>query len=170
MKDIHDLIINYENFPKEGISFKDVLGILKKPNVFKNLIHRMGNSDIIRKSDAIIAIDARGFIFGSAISYYSSKPMVVARKSGKLPGDLIELSYELEYGHNTLSIQKDTVKDFHKFVIIDDLLATGGTAKCVSNLIESMGKVILGLSVGAEIVDLKGKSNLNFDVESQIKL
>ena len=130
----------------------------------------MGNSDIIRKSDAIIAIDARGFIFGSAISYYSSKPMVVARKSGKLPGDLIELSYELEYGHNTLSIQKDTVKDFHKFVIIDDLLATGGTAKCVSNLIESMGKVILGLSVVAEIVDLKGKSKLNFYVESQIKL
>ena len=170
MKDIHDLIINYENFPKVGISFKDVLGILKKPNVFKNLIHRMGNSDIIKKSDAIIAIDARGFIFGSAISYHSSKPMVVARKSGKLPGDLIELSYELEYGNNKLSIQKDAVKDFHKFAIIDDLLATGGTAKCVSNLIKSLGKDNLGLSVVAEIVNLKGRANLNFDVESQIKI
>ncbi len=170
MKDISNLIINYENFPKEGIIFKDVLGILKEPNAFKNLIKRMGDSDIIRRSDAIIAIDARGFIFGSAISYYSSKPMVVARKSGKLPGNLIESSYELEYGNDTLSIQKDAVKDFHKLAIIDDLLATGGTAKCVSKLIESLGKENLGLSVVAEIVNLQGRSKLNFEVKSQIKL
>ena len=105
MKKLEDLITTYKDFPKKGIEFKDVLGIIQEPSIFKELILKMSESQIIKNSEAIISIDARGFIFGSAISLISSKPMVVARKPGKLPGDLIKQNYNLEYGENSLSIK-----------------------------------------------------------------
>ena len=90
MKNLEDLITTYKDFPKKGIDFKDVLGILQDPIIFRKLIFKMSESKIIKNSDAIISIDARGFIFGSAISLKSSKPMVVARKPGKLPGEIVK--------------------------------------------------------------------------------
>ena len=106
MKKLEDLILTYKDFPKKGINFKDVLGIIQEPAVFKELILKMSSSKIIKNCDAIISIDARGFIFGSAISLQASKPMVVARKPGKLPGDIIKQNYNLEYGESSLSLQK----------------------------------------------------------------
>ena len=161
-------IKDYIDFPKKGIIFKDVLPILQKPNVFLELINKMASSEIIINSDAIVAIDARGFIFGSGISLKLNKPMVLARKPGKLPGELITKNYSLEYGENSLSIQKSSIKNFKSFSIVDDLLATGGTAKSVSEILLSQGKEVLGLSVVVELGELNGREKLGFPVISQI--
>ena len=168
MEKLKELISTYKDFPKEGIEFKDVLGIIQEPEIFKELISMMAQSDIIKKADAIISIDARGFIFGSAISLEASKPMVAARKPGKLPGEIFEKSYNLEYGQNSLSIQKSAIQKFNSFAIVDDLLATGGTVKCVSDLILDNGKKVEGLVVVVELLELKGKFILDFPVESII--
>ena len=168
MKRLEDLILTYKDFPKKGIDFKDVLGILQEPSVFKELIYKMSESNIIKNSDAIISIDARGFIFGSAISLQSSKPMLVARKPGKLPGEIVKQSYSLEYGENSLSIQKKALLEYNSFAIVDDLLATGGTVNCVSDLLQRNGKKILGLLTVVELSKLDGRSKFNFPVESSI--
>ena len=142
MKRLEDLILTYRDFPKKGIDFKDVLGIIQEPEVFKDLILKMSDSKIIKNCDAIISIDARGFIFGSAISLQASKPMVVARKPGKLPGDIIKQNYNLEYGESSLSLQKSVLRKYDSFAVVDDLLATGGTVYCVANLVKNNGKKI----------------------------
>ena len=166
MKRLEDLIQIYENFPKEGILFRDILEILQEPEVFKDLIFEMSSSEIIKNSEAIISIDARGFIFGSAIALQASKPMIVARKPGKLPGSIIKQTYNLEYGENSLSIQKKSLEKFNNFAIVDDLLATGGTVDCVAQLVRSKGKKIMGLLTVLELINLGGRSKFNFPVKS----
>ena len=168
MKKLEKLILTYKDFPKKGINFKDVLEIMQEPEVFKELILKMSSSKILKNSEAIISIDARGFVFGSAIALQSSKPMIVARKPGKLPGDLVTEKYNLEYGENSLSIQKKSLKKYNSFVIVDDLLATGGTVECVANILSRNDKEILGLLTVVELVTLKGRSKFNFPVESLI--
>ena len=168
MKNLQELISTYKDFPKKGINFKDVLEIIQEPEAFNDLIVQMSSSKILKKSEAIISIDARGFIFGSAIALKSSKPMIVARKPGKLPGDLVTEKYNLEYGENSLSIQKKSLKKYNSFVIVDDLLATGGTVNCVANILSRNDKEILGLLTVVELVTLKGRSKFNFPVESSI--
>ena len=106
MKKLKEVIETYKDYPKKGIDFKDLLGIMQEPKIFRELIQMMSSSQIIKDAEAIISIDARGFIFGSAISFHSSKPMIVARKPGKLQGELVSKNYSLEYGYNSLSIQK----------------------------------------------------------------
>ena len=161
-------IDSYKDFPKEGIVFRDVLPILRDPDIFSELIIQMSSSNVLRNSDAIIAVDARGFIFGASIAFHLSKPLIVARKPGKLPGEIISKSYDLEYGSNSLSIQEKSILEYQTFFIIDDLLATGGTVNCVSDIINSQGKKITGLSVVIELKDLNAKSKFNFPVESQL--
>ena len=168
MKKLEELISTYKDFPKKGINFKDVLEIIQEPQVFNELIIKMSSSQILKKSEAIISIDARGFIFGSAIALQSSKPMIVARKPGKLPGETITEKYKLEYGENSLSIQKNSLKKYNSYVIVDDLLATGGTVDCVANLLKRNDKKIVGLLTVVELVKLKGRSKFNFPVESVI--
>ena len=168
MKSLKEHISTYKDYPKKGINFKDVLGILQEPEIFKKLIIEMSSSSIIKNADAIISIDARGFIFGSAISLQTSKPMIFARKPGKLPGELINKKYNLEYGENSLSIQKKSLQRFNSFAIVDDLLATGGTANCVSNLLESQDKEVTGLLVVVELKELGGRLKFKFPVESSI--
>ena len=170
MKKLNELIDTYKDFPKKGIVFKDVLGIIQDPLVFKELILKMSSSEIIKNSEAIISIDARGFIFGSAISLQASKPMVVARKPGKLPGELLEEKYSLEYGNNSLSIQKKALSKYNSYAIVDDLLATGGTAKCISKILKSVNKEITGLLIVVELMSLGGKSKLDFPTESSVKI
>ena len=155
---------------KKGIVFKDVLGIIQEPLVFKELILKMSSSEIIKNAEAIISIDARGFIFGSAISLQASKPMVVARKPGKLPGELLEENYSLEYGKNSLSIQRKALSKYNSYAIVDDLLATGGTVNCISKILKSVDKEISGLLVVVELMDLEGKSKLDFPIESYVKI
>ena len=168
MKEILKYIANYDDFPQKGIIFKDLLGILREPNIFRSLIDRMASSQEIQESDAILAIEARGFIFGSAIAFHSGKPMVVARKPNKLPGKLLIKKYDLEYGSNTLTIQKESIKNYKRFNVVDDVLATGGTARCVTDLILSAGKEITGYSMVIELKKLKGRKNLKRPVNSQL--
>ena len=170
IKRLIELIDTYKDFPKKGIEFKDVLGIIQEPKVFKELISEMSSSQIIKNAEAIVSIDARGFIFGSAISFYLSKPMLVARKPGKLPGELIEEEYYLEYGKSSLSIQKESLNRFSSYAIVDDLLATGGTIDCVSNLLMKSGKKVNGAVTVIELVKLNGRSCFNFPVESMLIL
>ena len=170
MKKLIKLIETYKDFPTTGIEFKDVLGIVQEPKIFKELILKMSSSQIIENAEAIISIDARGFIFGSAISLQASKPMIVARKPGKLPGELLEKKYSLEYGENSLSIQKKALQKYNSYAIIDDLLATGGTVNCVSEILKSKDKEVTGLLVVIELIKLKGRLRLNFPIESSITL
>ena len=168
MKSLKEIIDTYKDYPKKGIEFKDVLGIIQEPRVFKELILKMSSSKIIKNAEAIISIDARGFIFGSAISLQASKPMIVARKPGKLPGELVEKNYSLEYGENTLSIQKKALEKYNSYAIVDDLLATGGTVNCVSKILESNNKEVVGILVVIELLKLEGRLKLNFPIESSI--
>ena len=170
MKKFEDLINTYKDFPEKGIDFKDVLGILHEPKVFHEIIMRMSASEIIRNSEAIISIDARGFIFGCAVSLISSKPMIVARKPGKLPGEIVKQNYNLEYGENSLSIQKSSLNKFNTYAIIDDILATGGTVECVASLLSKNDKQVKGFLTVIELSNLEGRSKLNFPVESLLKL
>ena len=128
----------------------------------------MANNEILRNADAIVSIDARGFLFGTALSFELSKPIILARKPGKLPGELITKSYKLEYGSNSLSIQKDSIHNFKSFAIVDDLLATGGTASCVSEILNEANKLVTGLSVFIELKKLNGRKNFSFKVDSQL--
>ena len=170
MKKLEDLILTYKDFPKKGIDFKDVLEILQYPDIFQDLIIKMSSNQFLKNADAIISIDARGFIFGSAVALKSSKPMIVARKPGKLPGKLITKEYDLEYGKNSLSIQCNALEKFNSFVIVDDLLATGGTVNCVSKLLHGQRKETLGLITVVELKELKGRLRLDFPVDSMISL
>ena len=128
----------------------------------------MASSQEIRDSDAILAIEARGFIFGSAIAFLSGKPMIVARKPNKLPGELKTKKYELEYGNNELAIQQKSIEKFNNFIVVDDILATGGTARCVTDLLLSEGKKVNGYSVVIEIKSLLGRNKLVSPVSSQL--
>tara|TARA_B100000886_G_scaffold338205_3_gene300533 strand:- start:116 stop:628 length:513 start_codon:yes stop_codon:yes gene_type:complete len=166
---LKNYIKDYPDFPKPGIIFKDILPILKEPEAFRDLINDMSKWELFKDCDSLLAIDARGFIFGSAIAIKLSKPLVLARKKGKLPGKLIEDSYSLEYGNNILCIQEDSLNKLNNFIIIDDLLATGGTVSCIEKLLTKANKKIIGLSVVVELEDLKGKCNFEFPVDSQIK-
>ena len=170
MKKLEDLITTYKDFPKKGIDFKDVLEILQYPDIFQDMILKMSSNPFLKNAEAIISIDARGFIFGSAVALESSKPMLVARKPGKLPGQILTREYDLEYGKNSLSIQSNALKKYHSFVIIDDLLATGGTVNCVYNLIQEQKKEILGLITVVELKKLKGRLKLDFPVHSIISI
>ncbi len=168
MKNFKKYIKSYSDFPKKGIIFRDTLKILQYPKVFNELIHEMCNTIIIKNADAILAIDARGFIFGSAISSKVSKPMIVARKGEKLPGPLITKEYKLEYGKDKLSIQKDAIESFNSFAIVDDLIATGGTVNSVSQIINSKGKEVTGAVVVVELAKILRTKNFNHPIHSLI--
>ena len=162
-------IKSYKDFPKKGIIFRDFLPILQEPTLFKELIDAMSENKKWDDIEAIIAIDARGFLLGSSVAQRLNKPLIVARKPGKLPGDLLSGSYNLEYGENTLCIQKESLINFEKFCIVDDLLATGGTVACVEKMLSEENKKITGVAVIIELLGLNGQDNLISKVESIVK-
>ena len=159
---------SYPDFPKKGILFRDVLTILKDPILFNELIEKISKFNSVINSEAIVAIDARGFIFGSALSLFMKKPLIFARKPGKLPGDLITNSYKLEYGKNELCLQRESLNKFKKFSIIDDLLATGGTASSVEKMLIEESREVTGLVVVVELSELQGRKALNCPVNSVV--
>lgn len=169
MEILKKIIRDYPDFPKEGILFKDISPLLANADLFSSLIDKVAKYAFFKDADAIIAIDARGFIFGSAIAKTIKKPLILARKKNKLPGKLIEKSYGLEYGEDSLSIQDSAIAPFSKFVIVDDLLATGGTAKCVCDILSKKDKKILALSVIIELTALNGAKNINVPTYSEVK-
>lgn len=166
---LEKLINNYPDFPKKGIMFKDITPILANPEIFSEVIDRMSSYSINQNADALIAVDARGFLFATAIGLKLSKPVILARKPGKLPGELLQKKYDLEYGSNLLSLQKSSLEIGKEFVIIDDLLATGGTVNCIKEILLNAEKIISGLIVVVELLDLNARSKLDFPIESVIK-
>ena len=167
---LNDSINDYPDFPKKGIIFKDISPIIADPELFSDLIDKVKCYSFFNDAEAIIAIDARGFIFGSAVAKSIKKPLVMARKKNKLPGLVIEESYGLEYGNDNLCLQESSISLFQKFVIMDDLLATGGTIGCAANLLRKSGKKISGLVTVVELMDLNGRCRFDFPVESILKL
>ena len=166
---LEKLINNYPDFPKKGIMFKDITPILANPEIFSEVIDKMSSYSINQNADAFIAVDARGFLFATAIGLKLSKPVILARKPGKLPGQLFQKKYDLEYGSNSLTLQKNSLEIGKEFVIIDDLLATGGTVNCIKDILLSAEKIISGLIVVVELLDLNARSKLDFPIESIIK-
>jgi len=159
----------HQDFPKEGIIFRDIMPILANPSLFADVVSCFCDMPQICRADALIGIDARGFLLASAVALKSSKPLLTARKPGKLPGSLVSSAYELEYGVNEISIQIDLIRPFDNLAVIDDLLATGGTANAVVNLIEGLDKKTTGVCVLVELLGLGGSSCLSVDVNSLIQ-
>ena len=154
--DIRNYIANYPDFPKPGIQFKDISPILTSPEAFLYVCHEMAES--CRGADKIVALDARGFIFAPTIAQILGIPWVMLRKAGKLPGKTSKYSYDLEYGSATIELQEGALKAGEKVSIVDDLLATGGTALAAVKLVEMQGAEVLNCSfvIALDEVFLKG--------------
>ncbi|MGI5949003.1 adenine phosphoribosyltransferase [Peptoniphilus sp.] len=162
-------IRSIENHPKEGIVFRDITTLLQDKDSFKEAVDVMAEK-IGPDVDKIVGIEARGFIFASALAYKLNKGFIPVRKPGKLPFDKISESYSLEYGEDSIEIHVDAINKGDKVAIVDDLLATGGTAKASVNLIEKLGGEIEVVLFLIELIDLKGRELLEGqNVKSIIK-
>ncbi|MEA4162706.1 adenine phosphoribosyltransferase [Mycoplasma sp. 4404] len=166
MKNLKNLITDITNFPKQGIVFKDIAPLLANPNAFAYVIDKM--AQLCKEADIIVAPDARGFIFGTPVAYKLNKPFIMVRKKGKLPGPTISQKYDLEYGDNTLEIQDKILKPGQKAIIIDDVLATGGTTKAIIDLLQSQGVKVLANVVLMVLNELDGYKKISklIDVKS----
>ncbi|HAQ56064.1 MAG TPA: adenine phosphoribosyltransferase [Acholeplasmatales bacterium] len=165
-----DYIKNVPDFPIPGIQFKDITTLIADPVAFKAAVDELAQFVRDQKAELVVGPDARGFIVGSAVAYAAHVGFIPVRKPGKLPRETISYDYDLEYGKNTLCMHKDAVKPGQKVVIIDDLLATGGTMDATIRLIEAAGGVVVGLGFLIELVDLNGKSRLkNLPVKTLIQ-
>ncbi|WP_062571460.1 adenine phosphoribosyltransferase [Peptoniphilus sp. DNF00840] len=157
--ELKDTIRAIENYPKEGVIFRDITTLLKDKDAFKKAVDEMA-AKIDEDVDKIIGIEARGFILGAALSYKLNKGFVPVRKPGKLPWDKLSESYDLEYGQDSIEIHKDAIEPGEKVVIVDDLLATGGTSKACLKLVRSLGGEVSSLLFLIELEGLKGRDLL----------
>ena len=153
-------IRSIQDYPKKGILFRDITTLIKDKDAFKECIDQM--SKILEKlnCDKIAAIESRGFIFASPLSYNLSKPNILMRKKNKLPSEKYSVDFELEYGRQTLEIHKDSITTGEKVIIIDDLIATGGTAEAAAKLVEKSGGEVLGFIFVINLFDLGGQKML----------
>jgi adenine phosphoribosyltransferase len=163
------LIRSVPDFPKPGILFYDITTVLKDKSGFAELIDAFAQYYIDKKIDLVLGIEARGFIFGPALAYRLNAGFVPVRKPGKLPAETLTIKYDLEYGSDSLQIHKDAVKPGQRVIIVDDLLATGGTMLATSNLVKQLGGDIVGVTVAVELDFLKGREKFpDVDVFSLI--
>ena len=170
MDDLKRLIREVPDFPKPGINFYDITTLLKQPEGLRRTVDALAAEFNGEKVDTIIGVEARGFIFAPALAYHMNAGFVPVRKPRKLPAECASISYDLEYGQDTLEIHKDAVGQGHRVIIADDLLATGGTAKAVINLVEGLGGRVVGLVFVVELEFLPGRERLKgYDVRSLIK-
>tara|TARA_B100000749_G_scaffold280899_1_gene280947 strand:- start:23521 stop:24042 length:522 start_codon:yes stop_codon:yes gene_type:complete len=156
---INELIKDVPDFPKPGIVFKDITPVLENHEAFVSVARQFVNS-LPEGVEKIVAMESRGFIFGAAVCQHIDAGLVLVRKPGKLPREVINHSYQLEYGTDTLEIHKDAIKPGEKVVILDDVLATGGTAAATKKLVEDLGGEIIGYEFLMEIEFLKGREKL----------
>jgi adenine phosphoribosyltransferase len=157
---LKNYIKNIENFPKEGISFKDISPLVATPEALREVVKQLKDKIDFSKVDKIAGFDARGFIFGPLLSVELDIPFVVIRKKGKLPGQCISKSYDLEYGSNTIEMQEGSISKGERVLLIGDLLATGGTAKCGCDLVEELEGEVFALVFIIELGFLKGREKL----------
>lgn len=167
---LEDYVANVPDFPEKGIQFKDITPMLNDPKAYKEAIERLAEFGRKIGANKVMGPDARGFIIGCPVAYALGVGFVPVRKPGKLPRKTIEESYTLEYGKNTLCIHEDALKKGDKVLIIDDLLATGGTVVATIDLAKRLGAEVVGIGVVIELVGLKGRDLLKgYTLESLIK-
>ena len=168
--DLKKYIRDIPDFPKKGIIFKDITTLLKDGKAFSETVDRLVDEYKDEKIDKVLSVEARGFIFGSAVAYKLGAGLVPVRKKGKLPHKTINATYDLEYGKDTLEMHEDAIQKGDRILVVDDLLATGGTMQATAGLVESMGGKIAGIVFVIELVPLKGREKLKgYRVTSLIK-
>lgn len=160
MEGLKQYIRSIPDFPKKGVLFRDITTLLKNPTKFKQVIDVFYDKYKDKKIEAIVAAEARGFILGGALAYKLDCAFVPVRKKGKLPAETVEVTYELEYGTDTICMHKDAIKPKERVLILDDLLATGGTAKAMCDLVKKTGGDIVGIAFMIELSDLKGRDKI----------
>ena len=158
--DLKKYIRSIADYPKKGILFRDITTLIKNKDAFKNCIDQMAKILSKLNYDKIAGIESRGFIFSSPLAYNLSKPNILMRKKDKLPAEKHSVDFELEYGKSTLEIHKDSISPKEKIVIIDDLIATGGTAEAAAKLVEKSGGEIAAFIFVINLFDLEGKKLL----------
>ena len=170
MKELKEYVRTIPNFPKEGIMFRDVTSVIQDPEGLKLAIDSMQDKIKDLDFDLVMGAESRGFVFGTPIAYNLNKGFVMCRKKGKLPCETISESYALEYGEATLEIHKDSIKPGQKVLIVDDLIATGGTVEAMIKLVEDLGGQVAGIVFLIELVDLHGRDKIKgYNVYSAIE-
>lgn len=155
-------IKDFKNFPKDGIIFRDIMPLFADADLLQKTIHILcQTTKKIRSFDTLIGIESRGFLIGTPVAFHLKKAFIVARKKGKLPGEVVSENYALEYGYNTLQIKHEHIIKDHFYLIIDDLLATGGTACAAARLIKKYGGHIAGFLFLVELSELGGRKHIS---------
>ena len=169
MKKMEDYVRSIPDFPEPGIIFRDVTSVLQDADGLHMAIDKMQELLADTEFDVLAGAESRGFIFGMPIAYNLHKPFVLVRKKGKLPCETVEKEYDLEYGKATIEMHKDAIKPGQKVVLVDDLIATGGTMEAAAKLVEELGGEVVKIIFLMELAGLKGRERLKeYDVESVI--
>ncbi len=169
MKKLEEYVRSIPDFPEEGIIFRDVTSVLQDAEGLRLAIDTMQEKIKDWDYDVVVGAESRGFIFGAPIAYNNHKPFVLIRKKGKLPCETVQMDYDLEYGKATIEMHKDSIKPGQKVLIVDDLIATGGTTEAMIKLVESLGGEVTGMVFLMELAGLKGRERLqNYRMESAI--
>ena len=169
MKKLEEYVVSIPDFPEEGIIFRDVTSVLQDAEGLRLAIDTMQEKIRDIDYDVVVGPESRGFIFGTPIAYNNRKPFVPIRKAGKLPRETVSISYDLEYGQATIEMHRDSIKPGQKVLIVDDLIATGGTTEAMIKLIEGLGGKVVGIVVLIELAGLKGREKLkDYRLESAI--
>ena len=169
MKKLEDYVVSIPDFPEKGIIFRDVTSVLQDAQGLQLAIDTMQEKIQDLEYDVVAGPESRGFIFGTPIAYNNKKPFVLIRKAGKLPRETVSTSYELEYGTATIEMHKDSIRPGQKVLIVDDLIATGGTTQAMIELIERLGGQVVGIVVLMELAGLKGREKLEgYRLESAV--
>ena len=169
MKKLEDYVISIPDFPKPGIIFRDITGILEDADGLKLAIDSLQKELEGLDFDVIAGTESRGFVFGMPLAYNLHKPFVPIRKKGKLPREVVRQSYDLEYGSATIEMHKDALKPGQKVVLVDDLIATGGTIEAAAKLVEQLGGEVVKMLFVMELAGLKGREKLSrYDISSAI--
>ncbi len=161
MKKLEDYVRTIPDFPEKGIMFRDVTSVLQDAEGLHLAVDTMQKMIEDLDFDVVVGPESRGFIFGTPIAYINRKPFVLIRKKGKLPCETVEMEYDLEYGTAIIEMHKDSIKPGQKVLIVDDLIATGGTTEAMIRLIESLGGEIVGIVVLIELAGLEGRKKLS---------
>ncbi len=170
MKTVADYVRTIPDFPEPGIMFRDVTSVISDADGLQLAVNELQGLLKDVDFDAVVGLESRGFIFGTPIAYNMKKPFILVRKKGKLPCETIEQSYDLEYGQATVEMHKDAIKPGDKVVIVDDLIATGGTVEAACKLVEQLGGQVVKIIFLMELEGLKGREKLkNYVVDSVVK-
>ncbi len=156
------------DFPKQGIEFLDISPVLENPDLFKTLVLELAAASENFNFSKIVAIESRGFILGAALAMHLGKGFVMVRKKGKLPGETVQQTYDLEYGTDTIEMLPSSLQDHERVLILDDVLATGGTAKATCDLVEKLGGIVSGCLFFVELDFLQGRKKLKSPIQSLI--